>query len=113
MLRTIVPRVSFSNIKTPFPSVNHTPQPYNGPSYDAIIKDRKTYMPSFYFHYYKEPLLVTEGHMQYLYDYKGNRYIDLIGGIATISVGHAHPAITKVATEQINKLQHTSQIYVN
>ena len=51
--------------------------------------------------------------MQYLYDHKGNRYIDLIGGIATISVGHAHPSITKVASEQIGKLQHVSQIYFN
>lgn len=51
--------------------------------------------------------------MQYLYDYQGKRYIDLIGGIATISVGHSHPAITKAASEQIGKLQHTSQIYFN
>jgi len=51
--------------------------------------------------------------MQYLYDHKGNRYIDLIGGIATISVGHSNPYITKVASEQIGKLQHISQIYLH
>ena len=51
--------------------------------------------------------------MQYLYDYQGKRYIDLIGGIATVSVGHSHPDVTRVAAEQIGKLQHTSQIYAN
>lgn len=52
-----------------FPEVNHKPQPYSGPSYDQIVKDRGTFMPNFYFHYYKKPLLITEGHYQYLYDH--------------------------------------------
>lgn len=48
---------SIGNLK--FPEVNHKPQPYRGPAYDQIAKDRSTYMPNFYFHYYKKPLLIT------------------------------------------------------
>lgn len=113
MLKTIYSRFAFSTLKVPFPNVNHKPAPYTGPSFEQVVKDRKDYYPSFYFHYYQKPLLITEGYLQYLYDHEGKRYIDLIGGISTISVGHSHPAITKVASEQIGKLQHISQIYFN
>lgn len=69
-------------------------------------------MPSFYTHYYKEPLYIVEGKYQYLFDYKGNRYLDLIAGISTVCLGHCHPAITKVIQDQADKLIHTSPIYM-
>ncbi len=49
--------------------------------------------------------------MQYLYDEKGRRYLDGIGGIVTISVGHCHPYVTRKAKEQLDTLQHTTTIY--
>jgi alanine-glyoxylate transaminase / (R)-3-amino-2-methylpropionate-pyruvate transaminase len=113
MLRTTLLRFGASGIKTPFPSTTHKPQPYTGPAYDQIVKDRKKWMPNFYFHYYKEPLLIVEGSMQYLYDHTGKRYIDCVSGISTISCGHSHPTITKVLQEQSSKLAHTSPIYAS
>ena len=59
MFKTVVPRLSFCCGKNHLPPVNHTPTPYKGPSYETVVKDRKTYMPNFYFHYYKDPLFVT------------------------------------------------------
>lgn len=41
--------------------------------------------------YYKKPLLLHQGHMQWLFDYEGRRYLDLFAGIVTVSVGHCHP----------------------
>jgi hypothetical protein len=41
------------------PAINHKPQVYSGPSYEQIVKDRKSYMPGFYFHYYKNPVLIV------------------------------------------------------
>jgi len=41
--------------------------------------------------YYKQPLHIVRGKMQYLWDSKGNKYLDMIGGIVTVSVGHCHP----------------------
>lgn len=38
--------------------------------------------------------------MQYLFDHKGQRYLDLIGGICTISVGHSHPRIVEAIQKQ-------------
>jgi alanine-glyoxylate transaminase / (R)-3-amino-2-methylpropionate-pyruvate transaminase len=65
-----------------------------------------------YFHFYKDPLFIVEGKDQYLFDHKGNRYLDLIAGISTVSIGHSHPAITKVITEQAGRLMHTTPIYL-
>jgi len=42
---------------------------------------------------YEEPLLLHEGKMQWLFDHKGKRYLDMFGGIATVSVGHCHPSV--------------------
>jgi len=59
MFKTIVPRLTFCSGKNNLPPVNHTPKPYTGASYESVLKDRKTYMPNFYFHYYKDPILIA------------------------------------------------------
>jgi len=40
----------------------------------------------------------------YLWDSKGDRYLDLYGGHAVISVGHTHPRYVKALTEQLNRI---------
>ena len=40
----------------------------------------------------------------YVYDDKGAEYLDLYGGHAVISIGHAHPKYVEAITEQVNKL---------
>ena len=45
--------------------------------------------------YYRDPLMIVEGHMQYVWDEKGRRYLDAFAGIVTISVGHCHPKIVE------------------
>jgi len=55
--------------------------------------------------------MIVEGSMQYLYDETGRRYLDGIGGIVTISVGHCHPYVIRKAREQLETLQHTTTIY--
>jgi alanine-glyoxylate transaminase/(R)-3-amino-2-methylpropionate-pyruvate transaminase len=57
--------------------------------------------------------MIVEGSMQYVYDEKERRYLDGIGGIVTISVGHCHPYVTQKAREQLETLQHTSTIYLH
>ena len=57
--------------------------------------------------------MITDGHMQYLYDEKGRRYLDAFAGIVTVSVGHCHPVVNAAITEQTARLQHTTTIYLN
>ncbi|OEK07956.1 acetylornithine aminotransferase [Flavivirga aquatica] len=40
----------------------------------------------------------------HVYDDKGTEYLDLYGGHAVISIGHAHPNYVKAITEQVNAL---------
>ena len=42
----------------------------------------------------------------------GRRYLDLFAGIVTVSVGHCHPKVNAALQEQMNKLWHTTTIYM-
>jgi alanine-glyoxylate transaminase/(R)-3-amino-2-methylpropionate-pyruvate transaminase len=57
--------------------------------------------------------MIVEGKAQYLFDNNGRRYLDCIGGIVTVSVGHCHPEVTKAAIEQQETIVHTTTIYLN
>jgi len=46
-----------------------------------------------------------------LYDSKGRRYHDFLGGIAVNALGYGHPALTKAVTAQAEKLIHCSNLY--
>jgi acetylornithine/N-succinyldiaminopimelate aminotransferase len=53
----------------------------------------------------------TGGEGSWLFDEAGNRYLDFIGGIATSSLGHGHPALVGAIREQAGKLIHCSNLY--
>ncbi len=61
----------------------------------------------------EEPLVAERAKDQYIWDIDGVRYLDFFGGILTVSVGHCNDEITQRTLEQLQKLQHTSIIYVN
>jgi acetylornithine/N-succinyldiaminopimelate aminotransferase len=58
-------------------------------------------------------LTLVRGEGAYVFDADGNRYLDLVGGIAVNALGHAHPAVVEAVTGQIATLGHTSNLYVN
>lgn len=64
---------------------------FQGPDFDKIRSVRANHLNPALFTYYKTPLLIHQGHMQWLFDHNGVRYLDLFGGIVTVSVGHCHP----------------------
>ena len=46
----------------------------------------------------------VKGEDVYVYDDKGNKYLDLYGGHAVISIGHSHPTYVKNISDQVSKL---------
>jgi acetylornithine aminotransferase len=58
-------------------------------------------------------LTLVRGEGAKVWDADGKEYVDLVGGIAVNALGHAHPAVVGAVTEQISKLGHTSNLYVN
>jgi 4-aminobutyrate aminotransferase len=53
-------------------------------------------------------LLIERGEGPYLYTSSGEKYLDLVQGIAVNALGHCHPAIVEAACKQIHKLIHGS-----
>jgi acetylornithine/N-succinyldiaminopimelate aminotransferase len=56
---------------------------------------------------------LVRGEGAWVWDADGNRYLDLVAGIAVNALGHAHPAVVAAVTEQIGRLGHTSNLYIN
>lgn len=95
------------------PPCSHTPKPYEGPSKDDVLADRREYLTPALVTYYSDPLMIVEGHMQYVWDERGTRYLDAFAGIVTVSVGHCHPKVIDAVREQNERLQHTTTIYLH
>ena len=75
----------------PLPACAFTPLPYDGPSRDEVLSMRREFLTPALVTYYSDPIMIVQGHMQWLFDETGRRYLDAIGGIVTVSVGHCHP----------------------
>lgn len=56
---------------------------------------------------------IVKGEGCYTYDAEGNKYLDLYGGHAVISVGHSHPHYLKALQEQASKLVFYSNSVIN
>ncbi|HTD67886.1 MAG TPA: aminotransferase class III-fold pyridoxal phosphate-dependent enzyme, partial [Candidatus Limnocylindria bacterium] len=101
-------------MKTPtLPPFAYQPKPYTGPSADDVLARRKQVLNPGLFLYYKKPIMFVEGKAQYIFDEKGRRYLDALGGIVTISVGHCHPHVVAAANKQNETLQHSTTIYLH
>jgi acetylornithine aminotransferase len=46
-----------------------------------------------------------------VWDTDGREYLDFVAGIATCTLGHAHPVMVQAVTEQIQTLHHVSNLY--
>jgi acetylornithine/N-succinyldiaminopimelate aminotransferase len=56
-------------------------------------------------------LVLARGEGCYVWDADGNRYLDLLAGIAVNALGHAHPALVRAVTEQLQTLGHVSNFF--
>ncbi|KAL5740263.1 hypothetical protein ACOSQ2_029443 [Xanthoceras sorbifolium] len=95
------------------PAFDYSPPPYTGPSSEDILAKRKAFLSPSLFHFYNKPLNVVDGKMQYLFDDKGRRYLDAFGGIATVCCGHCHPDVVESIVNQVNRIQHSTILYLN
>ena len=55
--------------------------------------------------------VLVRGEGALLWDAEGRRYVDLLGGIATSVLGHAHPLLTAAVTSQLATLGHVSNFF--
>src|ERR1035438_5035269 len=79
---------------------------------EIIIANKEFLFPAV-FHFYKEPLVIARAQGQYVWDADGNRYLDFLGGIVTVSVGHCNDQVNAKVHQQLDTLQHVSTLFAN
>jgi acetylornithine aminotransferase len=61
--------------------------------------------------YGEKAMTLVSGDGAWLHDEKGNKYLDALSGIAVCGLGHSHPEISKVISDQAKELIHCSNFF--
>lgn len=72
----------------------------------ALITSRQTNIPRGLST--THPIVVTRGEGAYVWDTDARRYVDFVGGIGVMNVGHSHPRVLEAVHRQVDALTHTS-----
>jgi acetylornithine aminotransferase/acetylornithine/N-succinyldiaminopimelate aminotransferase len=73
----------------------------------VIRSEEKLLLPT----YDRHKILFEKGRGVYLWDSRGDRYLDFLSGIGVNALGHAHPAIQATLKRQAGKLIHVSNLF--
>jgi acetylornithine/N-succinyldiaminopimelate aminotransferase len=63
--------------------------------------------------YGRPKAVLTRGQGCYVWDADGNRYLDLLAGIAVNALGHGHPAVVEALCRQAGSLIHVSNFFAS
>ncbi len=61
--------------------------------------------------YKQQPIVIERGQGSRVWDSEGRSYLDLIGGIATVALGHCNPEVVAAVKAQVDKLWHVSNVF--
>jgi acetylornithine/N-succinyldiaminopimelate aminotransferase len=76
----------------------------------SILRDANQFlMPT----YKRQPIVFTHGRGSHVYDSRGKKYLDFLGGIAVNALGHAHPRIVRVIRREAARAIHLSNLFHN
>ena len=84
----------FPEVKTSLP----------GPKGKALIERDQRHASTSYIKEY--PLVVDRAEGCWIYDLDGNRFLDMMAGIAVASTGHCHPKVVEAIKRQAEKFMH-------
>ena len=63
--------------------------------------------------YSRNPVAFVKGEGSYIWDSEGNRYVDLMPGWGTTTVGHCHPHVVSTIQRQCARLIHVDNTFYN
>lgn len=78
---------------------------------ELVRRHRESLFPSVSL-FYDEPIELRRGEGQFVYDGDGRQYLDFFGGIVTVSSGHAVPEINDAIKDQLDRITHTSTLFL-
>ena len=73
-----------------------------------IIAHHDQYMS---LNYPRYPIAMVRGEGSVLYDADGKKYLDLFAGFGAGILGHCHPDLVRVVTEQAHRLWHVGNLF--
>ncbi|KAI1456449.1 putative acetylornithine aminotransferase precursor [Annulohypoxylon moriforme] len=86
------------------------PDPTEDSASAALIKEHSKFMLATYA---RPPPVFVKGEGSYLWDLENRKYLDFTAGIAVNGLGHSHPGLAKVLSDQAQTLWHASNLYYN
>jgi acetylornithine/N-succinyldiaminopimelate aminotransferase len=75
--------------------------------HSLLEASRATVLPT----YARADVTIVRGEGCRVWDDEGRPYLDFVGGIAVVGLGHLHPAVTAAAHAQLDRLWHASNLY--
>jgi acetylornithine/N-succinyldiaminopimelate aminotransferase len=75
-------------------------------SADWIAIEQATFFPN-----RRPPMVIERGQGSRVWDVEGREYLDMVAGIAVVSLGHSSPVVQRALAEQSAKLIHISNLY--
>ena len=104
-----------TDLREPIPYLTNdssTPRPLDSSTHEGLRRrHQESLFPSVGL-FYDEPIELRRGERQYVYDGAGKQYLDFFGGIATVSSGHAIPEINEPIKEQLDRIIHSSTLFL-
>src|SRR5271155_2304918 len=71
---------------------------------DALLAEREQHIPRGLIT--AHPLVLERAQGSEVWDVDGRRYLDFVGGIGVLNVGHNHPRVIAAVKRQLNELTH-------
>jgi acetylornithine/N-succinyldiaminopimelate aminotransferase len=93
--------VSIETLATLQPTGTSTSTSFDNSSFDKAVMST----------YGRYAIALERGKGCRVWDTQGREYLDFVAGIATCTLGHAHPVMVEAVTRQIQKLHHVSNLY--
>ncbi|MHB1301996.1 MAG: 4-aminobutyrate--2-oxoglutarate transaminase [Acidiphilium sp.] len=72
----------------------------------ALLERRARYVPRGIVT--AHPIVLERGQGAEVWDVDGRRYLDFVGGIGVLNVGHNHPRVVRAVREQLGRISHAS-----
>ena len=79
---------------------------------DELRERHEAVLPGWMPLYYERPIELVRGEGVKVWDSEGNEYLDFFGGIVTTISGHAIPEIVEAVKSQVDKISHSSTLYL-
>jgi acetylornithine/N-succinyldiaminopimelate aminotransferase len=84
--------------------------PSQNASAGAAMRDVARFMMNTY---RRPPVVFVRGRGCYLYDHRGRKYLDFLGGLAVNALGYAHPRLVRAIRREADRVVHVSNLFHN